>query len=156
MDPAVAATVQNMPVGAISNPIRVPGGYDIVQLLDKHEIGNQLQTTLSLRQVFAPYPSPITNGQVGPAQAAVINKLAAQTRSLTSCDAMAALNATYGNAHPADPGPVALATVTPASFQTLLGNLPLNQVSEPLMPAGWRLGGDGLQPRPGGRRFAVG
>jgi peptidyl-prolyl cis-trans isomerase SurA len=133
MDPAVAATVQNMPVGAISNPIRVPGGYDIVQLLDKHEVGNQLQTTLSLRQVFAPYPSPITNGQVGPAQAAVINKLAAQTRSLTSCDAVAALNATYGNAHPADPGPVALATVTPASFQTLLGNLPLNQVSEPLI-----------------------
>jgi len=133
MDPAVAATVQNMPVGAISNPIRVPGGYDIVQLLDKHEVGNQLQTTLSLRQVFAPYPSPITNGQVGPAQAAVINKLAAQTRSLTSCDAVGALNATYGNAHPADPGPVALATVTPASFQTLLGNLPLNQVSEPLI-----------------------
>ncbi|HYP63336.1 MAG TPA: peptidylprolyl isomerase, partial [Acidocella sp.] len=133
MDQAVADTVQGMPVGAISNPIRVPGGYAIVQLLDKHEIGNQPQTVLSLRQVFAPYPTPITNGQVGPAQAAVITKLAGQVKSLTSCDDMTALNNQYGNVHPADPGPVALATVTPASFQTLLANLPLNKASEPLV-----------------------
>lgn len=133
MDPAVATTVQAMPVGAISNPIRVPGGYEIVQLQDKHEIGDQPQMTLSLRQVFAPYATPITNGQVGPAQAAVITKLAGQIKSLTSCDDMTALNAQYGNAHAADPGPVALATVTPASFQTLLGNLPLNKPSPPLV-----------------------
>ncbi len=133
MDPAVAATVQNMPVGAISNPIRVPGGYDIVQLLDRHEIGNQPQTVLTLRQVFAPYPTPITNGQVGPAQAAVITKLAAQVKGLTSCDQTAALNATYGNVHQSDPGPVPLATVTPASFQTLLNSLPLNKASVPLV-----------------------
>jgi peptidyl-prolyl cis-trans isomerase SurA len=133
MDPAVAATVQSMPVGAISNPIRVPGGYSIVQLLDKHEVGDQPQTVLSLRQVWANYPSPIENGQVGPAQAAVITKLAAQVKSIDSCDAMTALNAQYGNVHPADPGPVSLATVTPANFQTLLANLPLNQPSPPLI-----------------------
>lgn len=133
MDPAVAATVQQMPVGAISNPIRVPGGYSIIQLQDKHEIGDQPQTVLGLRQVFAPYPSPITNGQVGPGQLAVITKLAAQVKSLDSCDAITALNVQYGNVHPADPGPVALATVTPASFQTLLANLPLNKASQPLV-----------------------
>jgi peptidyl-prolyl cis-trans isomerase SurA len=133
MDPAVAATVQNMPVGAISNPIRVPGGYEIVQLLDRHEVGNQLQTVLSLRQIFAPYAAPITNGQIGPVQAAVINKVGAAVKGVTSCDAMTALNAQFGNVHPADPGPVDLATVTPATFQTLLANLPLNQPSEPLI-----------------------
>jgi len=133
MDPAVAATVQQMPVGAISNPIRVPGGYAIVQLQDKHEIGNQPQLTLSLRQVYARYPTPISNGQVGPSQAAVITKLVSQAKGLTSCDDMAALNAQYGNVQPADPGPVVLATVTPASFQTLLTNLPLNKPSVPLV-----------------------
>jgi peptidyl-prolyl cis-trans isomerase SurA len=133
MDPAVAATVQSMPVGAISNPIRVPGGYEIVQLQDKHEIGNQPQTVISLRQVWANYPSPIENGQVGPAQAAVITKLAAQVKSITSCDGITALNTQYGNIHPADPGPVALATVTPANFQKLLGSLPLNTPSPPLI-----------------------
>jgi peptidyl-prolyl cis-trans isomerase SurA len=133
MDPAVATTVQGMPVGAISNPIRVPGGYEIVQLQDKHEIGNQPQTVLGLRQVWANYPQPIENGQVGPAQAAVITKLAAQVKSLTSCDEIATLNAQYGNIHPADPGPVALATVTPANFQALLAKLPLNTPSQPLI-----------------------
>lgn len=133
MDPAVASIVKSMPVGAISNPIRVPGGYDIVQLLDRHDIGNQPQTMLDIRQVFASYPTPITDGKVGPDQVAVINKLLSQTKSLTSCDDMAALNTQYGNKHPANPGPVALATVTPASFQTLLGSLPLNKASEPLV-----------------------
>lgn len=133
LDPAVAATVQTMPVGAISNPIRVPGGYEIVQLLDKHDIGNQPQTVLSLRQVWANYPTPIENGQVGPAQAAVITKLAAQVKDIKTCDGITALNAQYGNVHPADPGPVALATVTPANFQKLLANLPLDTPSEPLV-----------------------
>jgi peptidyl-prolyl cis-trans isomerase SurA len=133
MDPAVAATVQNMPIGAISNPVRVPGGYEIVQLQDKHDIGDQPQMTLDLRQVFAPYPAPITNGQVGPAQAAVITKLAGQVKALASCDDVAALNTQYGNVHPADPGPVALATVTPASFQTLLATLPVGKPSPPLV-----------------------
>jgi peptidyl-prolyl cis-trans isomerase SurA len=133
MDPAVAATVRIMPAGAISNPIRVPGGYEIVQLQDEHVIGNQSQTMLDIRQAFAPYPTPITNGQVGPAQAAVINQLMAQTRAATSCSAIEALNTKYGNIEPANPGPVNLATITPVSFQTLLAGLPLNHASEPLV-----------------------
>ncbi|MGO9817926.1 MAG: peptidylprolyl isomerase [Acidocella sp.] len=133
LDDQVAATVTEMPVGAISNPIRVPGGYQIVQLQDKHEVGNQMQTVLKIRQAYAPYPSPITNGQVGPDQAAVINQLIAKAKQVHSCDDMTALNATFGNAHPADPGPVNLATVTPAAFQTLLGSLAPGQVSQPLV-----------------------
>jgi len=133
LDDQVAATVTEMPVGAISNPIRVPGGYQIVQLQDKHEVGNQMQTVLNIRQAYAPYPSPITNGQVGPDQAAVINQLIAKAKQVHSCDDMTALNATFGNAHPADPGPVNLATVTPAAFQTLLGSLAPGQVSQPLV-----------------------
>jgi len=132
LDPAVAAVVQTMPVGAISNPIRVPGGYEIVQLQDEHKVGSDLQTVLSLRQAFAPYPV-ITTGQVGPAQAAVINQLVAKSHGVHSCDDVAALNAAFGNAHPADPGPVNLATVTPPAFQALLGGLPIGQVSQPLV-----------------------
>src|ERR1700723_1359711 len=37
LDPAVAALVTSMPAGAISNPVRVPGGYDIVQLQGTHK-----------------------------------------------------------------------------------------------------------------------
>lgn len=133
LDAPVAATVTGMPVGAISNPIRVPGGYQIVQLQDKHEVGNQMQTVLSIRQAFVKYPTPITNGQIGPAQGAMINDLVAKAKQLHSCDDMTALNATYGNVRPADPGPVNLATVTPAAFQSLLGGLAIGQVSQPLV-----------------------
>jgi peptidyl-prolyl cis-trans isomerase SurA len=121
-----------MPTGAISNPIRVPGGYDIVQLQGAHRVGDEQQTMLSLRQAFAPYP-PIANGQVGPAQAAVIEHLVAAAAKAHSCDDIAALNASVGNVHPADPGPVNLATVSPAAFQQVLANLQPGQVSRPLV-----------------------
>lgn len=39
LDPAVLKIVQEMPEGAISNPVRVPGGLTIVTLRAKREIG---------------------------------------------------------------------------------------------------------------------
>jgi peptidyl-prolyl cis-trans isomerase SurA len=129
----VAALVQAMPVGAISNPIRVPGGYDIVQLQGAHKFGLQQQTILSLRQAFARFPTPISNGQIGPVQAAVIEKLAQSANAARSCPAITALDASLGNIHPANPGRVNLATVTPPTFQTLLGQLPVGQASRPLV-----------------------
>jgi peptidyl-prolyl cis-trans isomerase SurA len=133
LDPAVASVVTSMPVGAISNPIRVPGGYEIVQLQGSHVVGNEKQTMLSIRQAFAPYPTPITNGVVGPAQAAVIEKLVQTGHSAHSCADIEADNTALGNVHAADPGPVNLATVTPPAFQTILSNLAPGQVSQPLV-----------------------
>ena len=133
LDPNVAAVVTSMPVGAISNPIRVPGGYDIVQMEGSHVVGSSTQTMLSMRQVFVPYPTPITNGQVGPAQAAVISKLVDASKNAHSCSDMEALNATFGKVHPADPGPVNLASVTPPNFQQMLAAIPENKVSPPLV-----------------------
>jgi peptidyl-prolyl cis-trans isomerase SurA len=133
LDPAVAAIVQQMPVGAISNPVRVPGGYDIVQLQGVHQIGTEMQTTLKLRQAFARYPEPITNGQVGPAQVGVIEKLVAAGKGAHVCSDMDAINAAYGNIRPADPGPVNLATVSPPQFQAILAGLSVGQVTQPLI-----------------------
>ncbi len=135
LDPAVAATVQNMPAGAISNPIRVPGGYDIVQLLDKHDIGNQMQTILDIRQAYGQYPQPVTGGQLGPVQINFITQFLAKAKTATSCTAVQAINAAYGNIQPSDPGPVNLATVAPPAFQQLLANLSLNTLSRPLVQA---------------------
>jgi peptidyl-prolyl cis-trans isomerase SurA len=133
LDPAVAAVVSSMPAGAISNPIRVPGGYDIVQLQETHKVGTSTSTVLDIRQVFAPYPSPITNGQVGPAQAAVISKLVQASKAATSCAAMDGLNASFGNARPDNPGPVNLADVTPPAFQQILATIPIGKISQPLV-----------------------
>jgi peptidyl-prolyl cis-trans isomerase SurA len=133
LDPAVAQIVQTMPAGAISNPIRVPGGYDIVQLQETHRVGTSTATSLDIRQVFAPYPSPISNGQVGPAQAAVINKLLQASHAAHSCADMDTLNASFGNVRPDNPGAVDLSEVSPPSFQQILATIPIGQVSEPLV-----------------------
>jgi peptidyl-prolyl cis-trans isomerase SurA len=133
LDPSVASVVATMPPGAISNPVRVPGGYDIVQLQQTQVVGAASQVQLTIRQVFAQYPTPITNGQVGPVQGAVIDKLVQAARGAKSCDDMTAINASFGNVRPADPGPVNLADVNPPEFQSLLANLPVGQVSQPLV-----------------------
>jgi peptidyl-prolyl cis-trans isomerase SurA len=133
LDPSVAAVVAQMPAGAVSNPVRVPGGYDIVQMQGAHQVGTSMRTMLSIRQAFAAYPAPIANGQVGPDQAAVINKLAQAAHAVHSCAEMEALNKSLGSGRPADPGPVDLGQVTPPAFQTILGNLQVGQVSQPLV-----------------------
>jgi peptidyl-prolyl cis-trans isomerase SurA len=135
LDPSVAAVVQTMPAGAISNPVRVPGGYTIVQMQGTHTEGTDVSTTISMRETFVPYATPITNGQVGPAQAAVITKLVQDGHNVHSCPDMEALNKTYDSPRPADPGPVDLASVTPPAFQSMLGALPIGQVSAPLVAA---------------------
>ncbi len=132
LDTPVADTVRQMPVGAISNPIRVPGGYEIVQLQGKHAIGARKQTILDIRQAYAPYPA-VTNGQIGPAQVTVIEKFMAQAQKANSCADIAALNAAYGNKRPADPGPVNLATVSPPAFQKILADLKPGHISQPLV-----------------------
>jgi peptidyl-prolyl cis-trans isomerase SurA len=133
LDPGVATVVQTMPTGAVSNPVRVPGGYDIMQMLGTHAVGSDITTTISLREVFAPYPTPVTNGRIGPAQGAVITRLVQDGHSVHTCTDMTALNARYGNARPADPGDVNLADVTPPAFQNLLASIPIGQVSQPLV-----------------------
>lgn len=135
LDPQVADVVQRMPVGAISDPIRVPGGYDVVELIAKHDIGDQLQTILSIRQAYGQYPQPVSGGQLGPAQINFIEGFMSKAQTIKSCDGITALNNAYGAVRPADPGPVNLATVTPPAFQQVLAALPLDTVSRPLVEA---------------------
>ena len=59
LDPEVARVVQQMPVSAISNPIAVPGGFSIVVLRAKREIGRDIGTMVSLRQLFLPFTAQL-------------------------------------------------------------------------------------------------
>ncbi len=134
LDPAVAAVVTTMPNGAISNPIRVPGGYDIVQLQDSHKVGTDMQTMLTaapgLRAL--PHADHQRHRRPGPGRRSSTS-WPRPGRNAHSCADIEAVNTALGNVQPADPGPVNLATVTPPAFQTLLANLPIGQVSQPLV-----------------------
>ena len=130
-DPAVANILRQMPEGAISNPIRVPGGFEIVQLRDKRTLGRDMATILTMRQVFLPF-----EGQVNP-QAPTAQQLAQLQRAQTlsdqarGCEAMEA--AARGSPRPADPGPVRLDNITPPELRDLLGSLPIGRATQPII-----------------------
>jgi peptidyl-prolyl cis-trans isomerase SurA len=131
LDPEVAAIVQQMPEGAVSNPIRVPGGFVIVTLRQKRTAGRDMATMLTLRQAFLPF-----EGQVNPVAptAQQLRQVEAAQRiseSARSCDALEA--AARGGPRPSDPGPVRLDTVTPPELRDLLGSLPIGRPSQPII-----------------------
>lgn len=131
LDPEVAAVVRQMPEGAVSNPIRVPGGFQIVTLRQKRTAGRDMATMLSVRQVVFPF-----EGQVNPAAPTLqqLRQVEAGQRlseSARSCEAMDAVR--QSGARVNDPGPVRLDTVTPPELRDLLGSLPIGRPSQPII-----------------------
>ena len=59
LDQRVAEIVRQMPPGAIANPIRVPGGFQLVQLRQRRTIGRDDVAFINLRQAFLPFTSPL-------------------------------------------------------------------------------------------------
>jgi len=133
LDPAIRDILMRMPVGAISDPVRVPGGYEIVSLLGTRKFGEGETTKLSIRQAFLPFPTAFNGGQPTPGQIDVLKRATALRPTLHDCAAVSAANDAAGKVQPANPGPVNLATVQPAQFRSLLAGLPVGKVSQPLV-----------------------
>lgn len=133
LDPEVARVAQEMPVGAVSNPLRVPGGISIVTLRAKREIGHDVGTVLSLRQVFFPFASPLNPQTPTDQQRQAMEKARAVSASVHSCEAMEEAAKANNSPRPPDPGPVRLDTLNPPQFRTLLANLPSDKASQPLV-----------------------
>jgi peptidyl-prolyl cis-trans isomerase SurA len=135
LDPAVAAIVSQMPVGAISNPVRVPGGFSVVTLQAKREIGNQLATIATLRQAFFPFNAPLTDPQ-NPTeqQRQALMKARSVQGTIKNCDQMEAYAKANNPANrPIDPGEVRVEGVNPPAFKQLLETIPLGKPTEPLI-----------------------
>ncbi len=131
LDPEVAAVVRQMPEGAISNPIRVPGGFVIAQLRAKRTAGRDMATMISIRQAFFPF-----EGQVNPAaptaqQLRQVEAAQNLSESARNCEAVEA--AARGGPRPADPGPVRQDTINPPELRELLASLPLGRPTQPII-----------------------
>lgn len=133
VDPAVAQILSQMPVGAVSNPIRVPGGYSVVTLRGKRQLGNSMATVLSVRQAFLPFSTTLDPQHPTDQQRQTLLKAQQLSRTAKSCDAIAAANQAGGNKHPADPGPVNLDNVPNPKLRAILASLPVGQASKPLV-----------------------
>ena len=132
LDPEVLDIVRQMPTGAISNPIRVAGGYDIVTLLGKREVGRDMATMLTLRQAFIPFTSTLNPQAPTAQQQQALNRGQAISRSARSCDDIEKANAAAGNARPANPGEVQLDRLNP-QMRGVLDNLKPSQATRPLV-----------------------
>lgn len=131
LDPEVARIVSQMPPGAISNAIRVPGGWQIVALRQKRESGRENATVLSVRQVQFPFATPLDPQNPTAQQREVVERAQRLQGSANGCSALEA--AARGGSQPADPGPIRLESVQPPPLRQLLAGLPIGRVSQPIV-----------------------
>ncbi len=132
LDPEVVRVLQAMPIGAVSNPIKVPGGYSIVTLRGKREIGRNVVSELSVRQAFLPFTSPLDPRAPTEQQKQMLEAAKAISATAHDCGAIEAANTKYGAVRKADPGPVQLDALAPA-LRAVVEKLPPLQSSQPLV-----------------------
>ena len=136
VDPEVAAVVERMPPGAISNAIKVPGGYQIVALRQRRESGRDLATLLTMRQAYFPFsgtldpnnPTQQQRDQVDKAQ-----RLAAGARSCDAVEQAARGSGSSASDRPVDPGQIRLETVNPPPLRAMLASLTPGRASQPIL-----------------------
>jgi peptidyl-prolyl cis-trans isomerase SurA len=133
LDPAVLKVLQEMPVGAISNPIPVPGGISIVTLRAKRQIGNDPATMIHLRQVLYRFSSPLDPNNPTAQQRDALEQARRLGTTVKSCDAMEAAAKAAGDPRGGDPGEVRLETVSVPPLRQVMATLPVGQVSAPLV-----------------------
>lgn len=134
LDPSVVAMVKQMPVGvgAISNPITVPGGFVIISVNGKRVIGHQPGHVATIRQAFLPFDTPLNPAQVTPQQQQTLQKAMHYMQTASSCAEVEAINKQYGEKRPTDPGELQLERLNP-QMRDLMLSLPLNKLSRPLV-----------------------
>ena len=133
LDPEVGAVVTQMPPGAVSNPIPVPGGISIVSLGAKRDIGRDQSTALRIRQVFIPFPTPLNPAAPTPQQRAAVEQATAVSRSVKTCADMEAANTKAGATRPSDPGELRLEGVSSPPLRALLTGMAPNVPSKPVV-----------------------
>jgi peptidyl-prolyl cis-trans isomerase SurA len=133
LDPEVASVIREMPAGAVSNPIRVPGGIDIVTLAAKRVTGQDQSTMLNLRQVFIPFTTAVNPAAPTEQQKKAVEQAAQVSKTAKTCQDMEAANEKAGKVRPSDPGEVRLEAVASAPLKQLMTSLPVTQASRPLV-----------------------
>ncbi len=133
LDNAVLRVLNEMPPNAISNPIAVPGGFSIVTLRAKREIGRDLATVLSVRQLFFKFNGKLDPTNPTPQQRQTIEDARRTVAEIKNCEGMEAAAKAAGNSRGGDPGEVRLETVGVPALRQLMATQPLEKISQPLI-----------------------
>jgi len=132
LDPSQVAVLGKMPPGAVSNPLRVPGGFSIVSLRGKREIGRETAMVLHVRQAFFPFTSRLDPAKPTEQQKQMLEQSQKLSSSARACGDVEAANKGNEKGHPANPGDVRLESTAPA-LRAVLEKLPDNKASAPLV-----------------------
>ena len=133
LDPEVLRIVQIMPPGAVSNPIRVPGGISIVTLRAKRVIGSDNATVANIRQAFFPFASRLNPAAPTDEQRATLEKARAASAAARTCEDIDRANTAAGAGRPADPGELRVDGITNPALRDLVTSLPPGRASQPLI-----------------------
>lgn len=134
MDTQVASLVTAMPIGAISNPIPVPGGLAIVTLQGKRGVGQEVGTAVTVRQIYLPFATPLNPQAPTDQHRQTIEKARTLGNNAGGCDAFEAIAKTTNDAnHPSNPGELRLERLNPPPFRQLIAALPIGKASQPLV-----------------------
>ncbi|MBO1359519.1 peptidylprolyl isomerase [Acetobacter sacchari] len=132
LDPQVVAMIRQMPEGAISNPIRVAGGYVIATIEGKRVIGHQPGTLLDVRQAFIPFTEKLNPQAPTDQQRRALQQAVQISQSVHACDDLAAMNKKLGEVRPSNPGELQLERLNPQMRQ-VLSELPIGKTTRPLV-----------------------
>lgn len=132
IDPAELRVLNEMPIGAISNPLQVPGGISIVALHGKREIGKETVTALSVRQAFYKFTTKLDPAHPTDQQKQALEQARNVSATAKDCASVEAANKAGGNGRPADPGEVRLDSVS-TGLRQVLSTLPVGKASQPLV-----------------------
>ena len=133
LDPAVLRVVGEMPPGAVSNPIPVPGGLSIVTLRGKREIGREQATVLDIRQVFYKFPTRLVQDQITDPQRQIIERARQLGNTTRDCAAMEAAAKAAGDEQGGNPGEVRLESVLVPALRQLMTTQPVGKATQPLI-----------------------
>ena len=123
----LAQAAQQMQVGQVAGPVEVPGGFSILYLVDKRQVGmpDPRDAKLSLRQLTVKFPEGITQA----AATAKVAEFAAVLKSTNGCGAVGKAAETLG-AEVIDNDSV-VARDLPPQLQDLILSLQVGQATPP-------------------------
>lgn len=132
LDPEVLRVVQEMPVGAVSNPIRVPGGISIVTVRAKREVGQDPATVAHVEQVFIPFTGKLDQNNPTDQQRQALEQAQRVAASATDCAAMDAASKATGSPS-GKSGDVRLNSMPAGPLRDLLTSLAVGKTSQPIV-----------------------
>ena len=133
LDAEVLRIAREMPPGAVSNPVRVPGGFSVVTLRGKREIGNEPATMARVRQVFIPFAAKLDPTNPTDQQKKALETARGISVSARSCEDMDAASARLGNTRPADPGELRVETIGAPALRQVVATSPVGRPTQPLV-----------------------